>query len=965
MKPKPRKTQPSRPATRKPAESALREHSLLLDSAQRIGRMGTWSLDVRKNRLNWSESTCNLFGLKPSEFKGTFEHFCSFILPEDLPAYTAAHARVSPAHPLLEAEYRIRRPDGSIRSLYERGNVTFDAAGAAISWLGVVMDVTELLETRERLSQSAALLRIAGKAARLGGWAIELPGHNLIWSDETCLIHDLPPGYHPTLEEGISMFPPESRVEVARLVEICIRDGTPYDFETTKLTAKGRLIWVRSIGEAVRNEEGKIIRLQGAFQDITDRKRVELELARSNRALRLLSSCDEALLQSSAEPQLLQEICRLAVSSGGYLMAWVGYALEDENQTIQPMAHAGMELDYLSVARLNWSERDLAGRGPASQAIRTGQVSCCADVTAKDAPIYWREAALSRGYKSIICLPLRGEHRTFGMLGLYSGEISQPSPDELKLLQQLADDLAFGIINLRTRAERHVAQQKIIQQAELIDKATDAIFVRDLEQKVSFWNQGAERIYGWKAGEVIGRSTRELFCPDPFVFEKASRELRRSGEWIGELQIKNKAGQAITLDCRWTLVRDNQGAPVSILSIETDITEKKKMEAWLLRNQRMESLGTLAGGIAHDLNNVLSPIMMSIGMLKQDYRTPETRRMLETLETCSKRAADLVRQVLSFARGIEGQRVTVNLTQLARELQRVIREVFPKNIETELIGANDLSTVTGDPSQLHQVLLNLCVNARDAMPQGGKLTMTMENVVLDETFVAMNPDAKTGAYVLVSVTDTGAGIEPAIRDRIFEPFFTTKDTGKGTGLGLSTVLGIVKSHGGFIHVHSEPGQGTKFKVYLPADAAKAAPDQANREHATFPRGNGELILLVDDELSILNVTQKILELFGYSVLTAANGEEAAALYTRQQNEIAVVLTDISMPVMDGPALIIALKTINPHVRIIASSGLANNDVVARATGNGITHFIPKPYKAETLLKILRAELTGPSPESPV
>jgi PAS domain S-box-containing protein len=823
------------------------------------------------------------------------------------------------------------------------------------------MDVTELLETRERLAQGAALLRIAGKAARLGGWAIELPGYNLIWSDETCLIHDLPPGYRPTLEEGMSLFPPESRVEVARHVEACIRDGTPYDFEITKLTAKGRLIWVRSIGEAVRNEEGKTIRLQGAFQDITDRKLAEL--ARSNRALRLLSSCGEALLQSPAEPQLLQEICRLAVSSGGYLMAWVGYALEDENRTIQPMAHAGMELGYLSVARLNWSERDLAGRGPAGQAIRTGKLSLCADVTAQDSPIQWRDAALSRGYKSIICLPLRGEHRTFGMLGLYSGEISQPGPDELKLLQQLADDLAFGIINLRTRAERHVAEQKIIQQAELIDKATDAIFVRDLELRVSFWNQGAERIYGWKAGEVIGRSTRELLCPDPFVFEKALRELRQSGEWIGEMQKKNKAGHTITLDCRWTLVRDNQGVPVSILSIETDITEKKKMEAQFLRNQRMESLGTLAGGIAHDLNNVLSPIMMSIGMLKQDYRTPETRRMLETLETCSKRAADLVRQVLSFARGIEGQRVTVNLTQLARELQRVILDVFPKNIEVELKGANDLSTVTGDPSQLHQVLLNLCVNARDAMPQGGRLTMTMENVVLDETFVAMNPDAKTGAYVLVSVT--GAGIEPAIRDRIFEPFFTTKETGQGTGLGLSTVLGIVKSHGGFIQVCSEPGQGTKFKVYLPADAAKAVPDKASREHAGFPRGNGELILLVDDELSIRNVTQKILELFGYSVVTAANGEEAVALYGRQQKEIAVVLTDISMPVMDGPALIIALKTINPRVRIIASSGLANNDAVARATGNAVSHFIPKPYKAETLLKILHTELTGHSPEPPV
>ena len=818
-----------------------------------------------------------------------------------------------------------------------------------------------LLGVQERLEQGAALLRIAGKAARLGGWAIELPEYNLIWSDETCLIHDLPPGYRPTLEEGISMFPPESRVEVARHVETCIRDGTPYDFEVTKVTAKGRLIWVRSIGEAVRNEEGKIIRLQGAFQDITERKLAELELARSNRALRMLSACGEALFQTHEELQLLQEICRLAVSSGGYRMAWVGYAREDEDCTIEPMAHAGMEQGYLSVARLNWSERDLAGRGPAGQAIRTGQASVCADVTAKDSPLLWREAALSRGYKSIICLPLRDENRTFGLLGLYASETSQPGPDELKLLQDLADDLALGIINLRARAERRVAEQKIAQQAELIDKATDAIFVRDLEQKVIFWNQGAERIYGWKAAEVIGRTTREFLSPEPVVFEKALRQFRQSGEWTGELRKKTRDGRTIILDCRWTLVRNDLGAPMSMLAIETDITEKKKLEAQFLRTQRMESLGTLAGGIAHDLNNVLSPIMISIEMLKEDCKTPETRKMLETLETCSKRGAELVRQVLSFARGIEGQRITVNLMQLARELQRVIHDVFPKNIELELKSANDLWMVTGDPTQLHQVLLNLCVNARDAMPAGGKFTIAMENVTVDETFLVMNPDAKTGAYVLVSVTDTGAGIEPAIRDRIFEPFFTTKEIGKGTGLGLSTALGIVKGHGGFIHVCSEPGEGTKFKVYLPADAAKAVSDKASQKQTDLPRGAGELILLVDDELSLRNAAQKTLEMFGYSVSTAANGAEAVAIYTRQHQEIALVLTDISMPVMDGPALIIALKAINPQVRIIASSGLASHEAIARATANGIVRFIAKPYTAGTLLKILHAELTGHSP----
>jgi PAS domain S-box-containing protein len=263
---------------RKRAEVALRDRVAVLANAQSIGRMGNWSLDLRSGRLVWSEATCNLFGITPAEFAGTLEQFYSFILAEDVPAYDAAHARISPIEPLLEAEYRIRRSDGTVRWMHERGNTEFDATGTPIRRVGIVMDITEQQAAREQLAQSAALLaQIAGKAARLGGWMIELPERTLTWSDENCVIHEVPPGYKPTLEEGIEYFPPEYRAEVLRHVETCAREGTPYDIELPKFTAKGRLIWVRSIGEAVRDAEGKIIRLQGAFQDITVRKQAEVE----------------------------------------------------------------------------------------------------------------------------------------------------------------------------------------------------------------------------------------------------------------------------------------------------------------------------------------------------------------------------------------------------------------------------------------------------------------------------------------------------------------------------------------------------------------------------------------------------------------------------------------------------------------------------------------------------------------
>lgn len=265
-------------AERKRAESALRKQAALLDDAQRVGRMGNWSLDLRSGRLVWSDATCNLFGITPGEFAGTLEQFYSFILAEDVPAYDAAHARVSPTEPLLEAEYRICQPDGTVRWMFERGSTEFDATGAPIGRVGIVMDITERHAAREQLAQSAALLaQMAGKAARLGGWTIDLPERTLTWSDENCAIHEVPPGYKPTLEEGIGYFPQEYRAEVIGHVEACAREGTPYDFEIPKLTAKGRKIWVRSIGEAVRDAEGRIIRLQGAFQDITKRKQVEAE----------------------------------------------------------------------------------------------------------------------------------------------------------------------------------------------------------------------------------------------------------------------------------------------------------------------------------------------------------------------------------------------------------------------------------------------------------------------------------------------------------------------------------------------------------------------------------------------------------------------------------------------------------------------------------------------------------------
>jgi len=504
--------------------------------------------------------------------------------------------------------------------------------------------------------------------------------------------------------------------------------------------------------------------------------------------------------------------------------------------------------------------------------------------------------------------------------------------------------------------ERKQADAQIAEQASFLDEARDAILVRDLEGKILFWNKGAERIYGWTSQEAVGRNILEVFRTDPKKNEEINALTIKHGEWQGEVLHFTKDGSEVTSDVHCTLIRDDEGRPKSILSINTDITEKKKIEAQFMRAQRMESIGTLAGGVAHDLNNILAPIMMSIDVMESMTEDPQITEILKAIEISAKRGADIVKQVLSFARGMEGERIEIQPKHLLTDLKKIIKDTFPKDIRLKFSIPNDIRTIFGDPTQIHQILMNLSVNARDAMPYGGDLTIGVDNCEFDEHYVAMNPQAKAGPYVNISVADSGMGIPPELVSKIFEPFFTTKELNKGTGLGLSTVMAIVKSHEGMINVYSEPCKGTTFKIYLPA--MDSCSELIRTQQMSSPRGNGETVLVVDDEHSILTITTRTLQAFGYQVLAAVDGAEAVAVYAEQKDKIAVVLTDMMMPLMDGGATIRALMRINPDVKIIAASGLNANVDVAQISGNVVKHFLTKPYTAGTLLKTLRAVLDG-------
>jgi PAS domain S-box-containing protein len=878
------------------------------------------------------------------------------------------------------------------------------------------------------------------------------------------------------------------------------KDGTPLEMEVTS----SRIVF-----------DGRPARL-AMMVDITQRVQVERAAERANRALQMLSRCNELLIRVDDEPRLLAAICQVAVEIGDVRLAWVGYASQDEGQMIVPQALAGYNHGYVEQLDLSWSEGCATADRPCARTIRQAQTIVIPDLAASATFRPWLEAARERGYAGLVTLPLKDGGRAFGVLALYSAEARDLPAEEVKLLQELADNLAAGILNIRARLERRRTTEAVLamsrgvslssgqqffeqlarhlvealgaevgligehlpgspgtirtlgvviggktepnfdyaldgtpcanlqgadvwlegngvctrypqvpllaelkieaylavnlvdtagakiglmcvefrqpitqpdfpisilkifaaraaaelqrlrdaaqtrEQADMLDKAQDAILVLTLDHRITFWNKSCERVYGWTAREAVGRSVFGLLNAEEAGFQPAMDHLLKTGEWAGELTQRRKDGQKLAVEIRLTLVRDAAGAPKSILAINTDITERRRLEQQFLRAQRMESIGTLAGGIAHDLNNLLAPITMGVDLLSRLEKNPKSLAILESMQRSAKRGADLVKQVLSFARGVEGVRSAQQIEPILREIESIVANTFPRNINLETQIPRDLWSIVADPTQLNQVLLNLCVNARDAMPEGGRLELAAYNIEVDAQIASLNRALTPGRYVVLQVTDNGSGIPPAIIDRIFEPFFTTKEIGKGTGLGLSTVMSIVRSHGGTVNVYSEPNKGTVFKIYLPAQANPDADNRQGGELEKFPRGNGELILVVDDESSILDMARQALETFGYRVATAGDGAEAVALYAQRKDEIAAVLTDMMMPVMDGLALIAALRRIKPDVLIVAASGLNANGNLTRALNLGVHHFLAKPYAVEAMLQAFRKALAHPA-----
>ncbi|HWP41951.1 MAG TPA: PAS domain S-box protein, partial [Blastocatellia bacterium] len=694
---------------------------------------------------------------------------------------------------------------------------------------------------------------------------------------------------------------------------------------------------------ASRGYDGKLSSLQWLVRDIAKQKEAEEALRRSHQDL------EDRIKQQTAELVKANEELRIEVAERKQAES----ALRENQKQLASIIESAMDAIITVDSDLRIILYNAAAERmflcPASRAI--GQ-SLDRFIPERFRDSY--QEHIRRLGEAGITPRSMGKIRTISGLRADGKEF----PIEVSISQVEAGSKKLLTVIIRD-VTRHVRdEEKLREQAALIDQAPDAIMVRDLEDRVLFWNKGAERIYGWSAEEAAGKHIRDLQYKEIGQdYYEAKRVLMETGYWSGEARHVTKSGNVIVAENRWTLLCDQQDNPERILVINTDITEKKKLEEQFLRAQRMESIGMLAAGIAHDLGNILSPMLMAVQLLRLNFDPTGKESLLSIIEKNGLRGAELLKQILGFARGIEGGPIILQLRHVIKDIETVIKETFPKSIAFESHLPEDLWPIMGDATQLHQVLMNLCINARDAMPRGGLLTISAENIEIDQAYADALGKLSPGRYILVKVADTGSGIPAQNLNRMFEPFFTTKEPGKGSGLGLTCVVEIMKSHKGLIDVDSKEGIGTEFRLYLPAAEATSVL-QAESKQLNLHVGCGQKILIVDDEATILEITRKTLEAHGYSVMTAGDGAEAISLFAQYKDEIDLIIMDMLMPFMDGPATIRSLERIDPKVKIIISSAYSQS--IDEIDSPAVKSVLVKPYPAQMLLRVLADALAESS-----
>ncbi|EGN75903.1 PAS domain S-box/PAS domain S-box [Idiomarina sp. A28L] len=873
--------------------SKLQEYEARMRTCERLLSIGTWEYNPRTGDLNWSKEVFDFYDVSNCSSPSNLDEYFAMVHPDDRENVRAIYKTFSNEDaPQILFEHRILARDGRARCIKGVGERHTSPDGEIV--VGYVQDITSSITTRDKLTRAEQLLRLAGEKAHLGGWRIELDSMTVFWTSETAAIHGMPVDYAPSnIDEATQFYAPEFRPMVEAAFEQCVQEGDAFDIICQLLCPDGRRPWVRAIGEAESNEQGKIIAVQGAFQDISVLQEAQLRADEKERErLNILESISDAF-----------------------------FALDQQ-----------WHFTYLNQQ--------------ASQLLNR----CADDLMGKH---IWTEFPEARGsqieqqYKKALESQKTVSFREFfEPLNKWFEINAYPIPDGLA-------------VYFRDVTREHEHQERF----NLISKATrDVIWDWNFAMDKVWWNDSITELFGYSPSELEPGPeswTRRIHPEDLEEVVKSIHEIIEGDKdyWKGEYRFIKRNGQIANVVDRGFVVRDANGKATRMVGSMLDITERMELELKLRESQKLEAVGHLTGGVAHDFNNLLTVILGNAEMMVERAVDKELQVMAGMIISAATRGADLTSRLLAFARRKPLNPKLTNLNERAEALQRLICRTLPENIEIDISLANDLGVAEIDAGELDAALLNLVVNARDAMPGGGKITIETNNILLDQHYAERHGEVAPGEYVMICVADTGVGMSTEVFQRAFEPFFTTKSVGKGSGLGLSMVFGFTKQSGGHISIYSKPDEGTSVKLYFPR-VQRTQQVRCQPLPALLPEGNDEHILIVEDDLLVLQYLERQLHFLGYQVTTVSSGPDALRILAAQNN-IELLLTDVVMPGgMNGRELANIVRETYPSLKILFTSGYAENAIVHEGRLDPGVELLGKPYTRLELANKVQQVLRG-------
>ncbi len=1008
--------------------ATLQQQQAILRNTQSLVDAGSWQLDLRTNALEWAPNIYSIFGVAPNNFGHTLDSFLELVHPDDRDAFRLHQTQAVATDKQFNFIHRIIRPDGSTRTVREVAEVLVTPGGPVLT--GVLQDVTRQLEAQDEARNAILLQRLAGRIGKFGGWRYGLQDSRILWSPETAAIHEEPEGKFPSPEQALSYYAPEYRPRLRAAYFQCIERGQPFDETLELITARGNRIWVRTTGEAVRDDKGHICAVHGSFQDVTELVRAREHAGElSRKLLDSLESISDGFLTLSrdwtitfvnTQAELMLERNRGELLGTPIWHAFPALAGSQFQTSMELACSTGRTERFtgLYAPAKKWFEvnaypsqdglavhfRDVtAGRARdehlrllEAAVSRQNDILLITEAEPIDAPngpriVYVNDAFVRRTSYSreeaIGKTPrlLQGAKTQRAELDRIHEALRNWQPIRSELINYTKDGREFWleldivpIANEHGRythwvaAERDISERKKAEEVaalheerfQLVATATnDVIRDWDMTNGKVWWNDGYLSLSGNYTIPVdcgVESWTGLIHADDRsrILSQLNQGILGGSSRWSEEYRCQRADGKIIQIIDRGFFLRDRSGKAVRMIGSMMDVTERRELDEKLRQSQKLEAVGQLTGGVAHDFNNLLTVIVGNSELLREELETtPRLWHLANMTVTAAERGAELTNRLLAFARRQPLQPKVLNLNKLLGGMDALLRRTLAENIDIRTVRGAGVGLTEVDPGQLEVAILNLAINARDAMPEGGRLTIETSNVTLDDQYSWQHHDVRPGDYVMISVSDTGTGMPPEVVARAFDPFFTTKEVGKGSGLGLSLVYGFVKQSGGHAKIYSEPGEGTTVKLYLPRvrEGQFAAEDDIRR---TSVQGGSEHIFVVEDDELVRTHLVNQLKALGYRVSMAENGKKALDLLHRL-DDVDLLFTDIVMPGgMNGRELAESASAIRPGLKILFTSGYTENAVVHQGRLIQGVQLLSKPYRLQEMSAKVRKVLGG-------